>query len=120
MSTSPFAATVSLTANAQPYPNRPMCGQVQWMFIDLPTGGPRVKAGQLTAYAVIAGKRSSVLPDVPTMAESGLPVPAAERLVAALGVELAPASPQELDAFLKSQLVDWARFLKGFNIAPEN
>ena len=38
----------------------------------------------------------------------------------ALGVEISPAPPQELDRFLKSQLQDWRKFLKDFNIQPEN
>jgi tripartite-type tricarboxylate transporter receptor subunit TctC len=37
-----------------------------------------------------------------------------------LRVEISPASPQELDRFLKSQLQEWRKFLKDFNIQPEN
>jgi len=47
-------------------------GQIQLMFVDVPSDAPRVKAGQLQAYAVTSLKRSAVLPDVPTMVEAGL------------------------------------------------
>jgi len=50
-----------------------MGGQVQLMFDGMPTALPQVKAGKLRALAVTTAKRSPVLPDVPTVAESGLP-----------------------------------------------
>ena len=48
-------------------------GQIDAIFGDLAVLAPRVKAGSLVALAVTSGKRSPLLPDVPTMAESGLP-----------------------------------------------
>lgn len=36
----------------------------------------------------------------------------------AIGVEVSPAPPEELDAFLKSQQQDGSRLLQDFNIAP--
>jgi tripartite-type tricarboxylate transporter receptor subunit TctC len=47
-------------------------GQVQLMIDPIITALPLVQAGQLRALAVASGRRSSVLPDVPTAAESGL------------------------------------------------
>ena len=41
-------------------------------FDNIATAVPQVKAGKLRALAVTTAKRSSVMPDVPTLAESGL------------------------------------------------
>ena len=48
-------------------------GQVQLMFDNLPSALPHVKSGKLKALAVTSAKRSPILPDLPTIAESGLP-----------------------------------------------
>lgn len=47
-------------------------GQVQLMIDPIITAFPLVQGGQLRALAVASVKRTSVLPDVPTAAESGL------------------------------------------------
>jgi tripartite-type tricarboxylate transporter receptor subunit TctC len=48
-------------------------GDVAVVFPNLPVVIPQLKAGRLRALAVTSLKRSPALPDVPTMAESGLP-----------------------------------------------
>jgi tripartite-type tricarboxylate transporter receptor subunit TctC len=48
-------------------------GQVDVMFGGLASALPLIKAGRLRVLAVTADKRSANLPDVPTMAEAGLP-----------------------------------------------
>ena len=48
-------------------------GQVQVMSGDLSTLLPHVKSGRMRAIATTAAKRSSLLPDLPTVAESGVP-----------------------------------------------
>ena len=48
-------------------------GQVSMTFDNITTALPLAKAGKLRALAVTTAKRSSVAPDVPTLAESGLP-----------------------------------------------
>jgi tripartite-type tricarboxylate transporter receptor subunit TctC len=50
-----------------------MGGQVQLMFDNLPSALPLIKAGKLRALGVTSLQRASALPDVPTVAESGLP-----------------------------------------------
>jgi tripartite-type tricarboxylate transporter receptor subunit TctC len=48
-------------------------GQVESMFDNTPSALPHVQAGRLRAIAITSAKRSPLLPDVPTIAESGLP-----------------------------------------------
>ena len=48
-------------------------GHVQMAFDAITTMTPNVKAGQVRALGTSAGKRSTVLPDVPTIAEAGVP-----------------------------------------------
>jgi tripartite-type tricarboxylate transporter receptor subunit TctC len=48
-------------------------GQTTMAFATMPTVMPMVKAGRLRAVAVIGTTRAAALPDVPTVAESGLP-----------------------------------------------
>ena len=47
-----------------------LSGQTQFMFSDMPLFAPYVKAGKLRALAVTTAKRSSVLPDLPPIAET--------------------------------------------------
>jgi tripartite-type tricarboxylate transporter receptor subunit TctC len=47
-------------------------GHVQMMFDAITTMTPNVKAGQVRALGTSAAKRSTVLPDVPTIAEAGV------------------------------------------------
>lgn len=48
-------------------------GHVQAMFDNAPSALPNVRAGKLRAIAVTSAQRSPLLPDVPTIAESGYP-----------------------------------------------
>jgi tripartite-type tricarboxylate transporter receptor subunit TctC len=50
-----------------------MGGQVQIMFDNLPSALPQIKGGKLRAIAVTSKARAPALPDIPTMAESGMP-----------------------------------------------
>jgi len=62
-----------------PFPGSPpaltqvMGGQIDVMFDGIATSLPFIKAGKLTAYGFTGKKRSSSLPDVPTMTELGYP-----------------------------------------------
>jgi len=50
-----------------------LAGQIDVLMGQVPTVTPTVKAGRLRALAVSGTQRSPALPDVPTMAEAGLP-----------------------------------------------
>ncbi len=58
---------------AAPAMNDLLGGQVTLMF-DTPAAGlPHIRAGKLKALAVTSAKRTPLCPDIPTVAESGLP-----------------------------------------------
>ncbi|MDO8769671.1 MAG: tripartite tricarboxylate transporter substrate binding protein [Burkholderiaceae bacterium] len=48
-------------------------GQVQLMFDSLPSSQPFIKSGTLKAIAVTTQRRSSALPNIPTISESAIP-----------------------------------------------
>jgi len=50
-----------------------LAGQVKFGLTALPPAVPHVKSGRLTGLAVTTAKRVSILPDVPTVSESGYP-----------------------------------------------
>jgi tripartite-type tricarboxylate transporter receptor subunit TctC len=50
-----------------------LSGQVQMLFSTMPSVVPHVKSGKLRALGVSSTKRAGVLPDVPTIAEAGVP-----------------------------------------------
>lgn len=50
-----------------------MSGYVAMTFVPMPAATPLVRAGRLRALAVTSLKRSGALPDVPTVAEAGVP-----------------------------------------------
>jgi tripartite-type tricarboxylate transporter receptor subunit TctC len=50
-----------------------IAGQVQIFFDGLPSSLPHIRSGKLRALAVTTPHRASALPDLPTVAEAGLP-----------------------------------------------
>ena len=50
-----------------------LSGQVQVLFDSVPTMAPMIKAGLVRALGTTGKSRSPTLPDVPTMAEAGVP-----------------------------------------------
>lgn len=76
-------------------------GQVALSFASMPSALPHVRSGRLRAIAVSAGKRSQAIPELQTVAESGLPGFASEDWQ---GI-LAPAkTPPEIVAKLNAEL----------------
>jgi len=81
-------------------------GQVDMMFDSITSAGPHIKAGKLRALGVTSARRSAALPDVPTIAEAGVP-----------GYEVSPwfavfapaGTPAPIVARLQAALVDAMR-----------
>jgi len=68
-------------------------GQIQVMFAGVSSVLPFLQSGRLTPLAVSSAERLAVLPDVPTMAESGFP---GFRYGAWLGVVAPAATPADI------------------------
>jgi len=60
--------------------NSTLAGHTPIAFTALPPAIANIKEGNLRALAVTAAKRSAALPDVPTMAEGGVPDQEAETI----------------------------------------
>ncbi len=62
-----------------PYKSNPngvtdlIAGHISMAFTDLPSSLPHIRTGKLRALGYSSGKRSTLLPDIPTMAEAGVP-----------------------------------------------
>jgi tripartite-type tricarboxylate transporter receptor subunit TctC len=50
-----------------------MGGNMDLMFDNLPSALPHIRSGKLKALAVTSARRSEALPELPTIAESGVP-----------------------------------------------
>ena len=50
-----------------------MAGRVDVMFDNIPSALPHIKAGKLRALATTGAKRAAILPELPTIAEQGMP-----------------------------------------------
>ena len=129
-----------------------LAGEIQLMFASLPGSIGQIRAGRITPLAVTSAKRSNAAPDIPTVAESGVPgyeasswfailAPAAtpRTVVARLntesmkalqtrevqealtrqGMDPAGSTPEELDAYLKSEIAKWKRVVKEAGIKPD-
>jgi len=53
--------------------NDVLAGQIHLVVIGVPAAAPHIKAGKLRALALVAPQRAAALPEVPTVAEAGLP-----------------------------------------------
>jgi tripartite-type tricarboxylate transporter receptor subunit TctC len=127
-------------------------GEVSMMFSNVADIGSQIRAGKVRPLAVTSQKRASSLPDVPTMAEAGLPdfeitswfgllapagTPAAiiarlnaetvkvlgraevKATLAAQGLEVAPSSPEQFAAHIKSEIARFTQIAKAAGIKAE-
>ncbi len=128
-----------------------IAGEVQIMFATMPAAMPHVKSGKVKPVAVTTAKRSQAMPELPTIAESGVkgyeastwygllapartpPVivtrlhadtvkilagPTRQRLEAQ-GFEPEGGTPAEFAAYIKTEIVKWAKVIKEAGIPAE-
>jgi tripartite-type tricarboxylate transporter receptor subunit TctC len=76
-------------------------GQVQMMFDAITTMAPNVQAGQVRALGTTGDKRSTVLPDVPTVAEAGV---AGYEATIWLGIMAPKGTPQAIVEKLNAEI----------------
>jgi tripartite-type tricarboxylate transporter receptor subunit TctC len=129
-----------------------MAGRMSVVFSTAPSVLPHVKSGKLRALATTGAARSAVAPDIPTVAEAGVPGyeatswygiigPAGmskavvNRLHGAIVQAIADAdvrqrlvaqaidpvgnTPEQFAAYVKSEIVKWAKVLKIAGVKPE-
>lgn len=127
-------------------------GETEVSFLAPPVALPYLHTGKLRVLAISSAKRSASAPEIPTVAESGLPgfevvmwsgifapprmprplleklnrdmtgilnAPAAKTQMAAQGVEAAPGTPEELGAYVRSEIPRWRQLIKDAGIVPE-
>jgi tripartite-type tricarboxylate transporter receptor subunit TctC len=80
-----------------------MGGHVHSGFVALPVLAPQLKAGRVRALAVTTARRSPAIPDVPTLAESGL---AGFDVAQWYGVVVPAGTPGEITARLHSEITE--------------
>jgi tripartite-type tricarboxylate transporter receptor subunit TctC len=127
-------------------------GEISVGFPPTSAAVPQVKAGKLRGLAVTSGHRSPMAPDLPTIAEAGLPgydattwyclmAPAGtpHEIVARLNGEAtralqrpdvrsrfgatdltpSPSTPEQLGAFLHSEVAKWGKVVKASGMRPD-
>ena len=81
-------------------------GQVQLMFDNIPSSMPHIRSGKLRALATTGPVRSPALPDLPTVAESGVP---GYESTGWFGLSVAAGTPQDIIARLNAESARGAR-----------
>ena len=75
-------------------------GQVNMMFDNIPSSITHIRSGKLRALATTGAKRSPMLPDLPTIAESGVP---GYESTAWFGIAVPAGTPKEIIARLNAE-----------------
>jgi tripartite-type tricarboxylate transporter receptor subunit TctC len=79
-----------------------MAGHMHLMMSSLMTALPQVRNGRLRALGVTGSKRTAIAPDIPTIAESGLP---GYEVIQWYGVLAPAATPREIVTKLNTAIV---------------
>jgi tripartite-type tricarboxylate transporter receptor subunit TctC len=152
-----FKTTLGIPMTHVPYKgtlpalNDVIAGHIQLMFSDLSPAYPLIQAGKVRALGVTTARRTAAAPDIPPLAEVGVPgfdwaawqsvaapggtpneiiaklngaVNAAiaepeveKQLVGLQFIPVGKGSPEELDHFVKSETVRWAKVLQQAGVA---
>lgn len=76
-------------------------GEVDLTFVAIPVAAPHIRNGKARAIAVTTSKRASVMPELPTIAEAGVP---GFEVVNAYGVVAPAGTPSEIVARLQQEI----------------
>jgi tripartite-type tricarboxylate transporter receptor subunit TctC len=120
-------------------------GRISMIFDNMPSALPLVKSGDVRAIAVTSATRSPAAPNIPTLAESGLPgfeatswfalmapaglpkdvlakinaetlrvmnLPDVREKLTALGLDVAPGTPEALAQHVQAETLKWAKVVK--------
>src|SRR5689334_23489139 len=79
-----------------------VAGHTPIAFTALPPTAPQVQGGKLRGLAVTSKKRSSALPDIPTLEEAGVKDEESETMQ---GIFVPAGTPKELVSFLNAEIV---------------
>lgn len=79
-----------------------LAGTVSLFFDSIPSSLPQVRSGKLKGIAVASSQRSPVLPDLPTLSESGLAGFAADSW---FGIMVPAGTPREIVAKLNADVI---------------
>ncbi len=79
-----------------------IAGHIQMGIIDLATAKPFLESGRLKALAVTSSKRSAIAPELPTMAEAGVP---GYELSSWVGLIMPAGTPAHIVARVNKELV---------------
>ena len=102
-----------------------LAGQVPAFFAVISTGVPHVQAGKVRGIAVTGSRRAEAVPDVPTLAEGGVPGYAATNWYGLLAPARTPVAVinrinREMTATLKAPEVAEALKSRGIDAAPNS
>jgi tripartite-type tricarboxylate transporter receptor subunit TctC len=126
-------------------------GHVQLQFVSMPAAMQHIRSGKLRAIAMTGETRSPAAPDIPTMAEEGLPgflvstgfglfvpagtprpiidklhdavvktlkIPEVKKRLAEQGADPVGSTPEEYEAFVRSEIAKWMKVVKEAGIQP--